>query len=248
MDDYLTARQVQELLKVDRITIYRMINDGRLHGSKIGQQWRFSRGDVESLLNGLRLVEETGKASDENGLPVHCLQTIQDLFSAVSEFPAIMTNMQGVPITTMSGGCGYCRLVYGTPAGEKTCQASWRKFVQLAHNGERRFTCHAGLHYAGTFVSIGAEPIGLFLVGGFRREGIYSIFGDLSFEKISQSTGIPQEVIQSEYEAVPLLLFEQEEKIDAWAASTSQAFESILQERSAFARRLKKIADLTQIP
>jgi excisionase family DNA binding protein len=248
MDDYLTARQTQELLKVDRITVYRMINDGRLHGTKIGQQWRFSRGDVESLLNGLRFGEDFGNAAEENSLPVHCLQTIQDLFSAVSEFPAVLINMQGMPITTMSRDCGYCRLVCGTPAGKKACQASWGKFIQLAHNGERRFTCHAGLHYAGTFVSIGADPIGLFLVGGFRREGVYSILGDLSFEKISQSTGAPQEVIRSEYEAIPLLLFEQEEKIDAWAASTSQAFESILQERSTFARRLKKIADLTQIP
>lgn len=50
MDDLLTTRQLQELLQVDRITIYRMLNDGRLQGFKVGGQWRFSRQAVELWL------------------------------------------------------------------------------------------------------------------------------------------------------------------------------------------------------
>ena len=34
MTDLLTTRQVQDILKVDRITIYRMLQDGRLKGVK----------------------------------------------------------------------------------------------------------------------------------------------------------------------------------------------------------------------
>ena len=49
MDDLLTTRQVQQLLKVDRITVYRMVQDGRLKGIKIGQQWRFPLSEVEHL-------------------------------------------------------------------------------------------------------------------------------------------------------------------------------------------------------
>ncbi len=52
MEDLLTTREVQELLKVDRITIYRMLQDGRLHGMKIGQQWRFPK-RVERLLHAI---------------------------------------------------------------------------------------------------------------------------------------------------------------------------------------------------
>jgi excisionase family DNA binding protein len=247
MDDFLTARQVQDILKVDRITIYRMINDGRLTGTKIGQQWRFPSADIESLLNGTKLGDETARSADDSGLPVHCLQTIQDLFSAVSEYPAAMFNMQGKPITETSMVFGYCRLVCGTSVGEKACQASREKFIQQAREGERRFTCHAGLHYAGTLVSVGLEPIGLFLVGGFRREGTYPDFGDESFAHLTQSAGTSIQVIQAAYESVSKLPFELETKLDSWAAATAQAFESILHERSAFARRLQKIADLTQI-
>jgi excisionase family DNA binding protein len=248
MEDFLTARQLQDILKVDRITIYRMINDGRLSGTKIGQQWRFPRADVESLLNGTKFGEETSHSADDSGLPVHCLQTIQDLFSAVSEYSSTMVNMQGKSITAKSRACGYCRLLCGSQDGQKACQASWEKFVHLALEGKRRFTCHAGLHYAGTLVSIGSEAIGLFLVGGFRREGIHPDFGDGSFGPITESTGVDLPVIQAAYDTVVKLPLEQEEKLDSWAAATAQAFESILHERSAFARRLKKIADLTQIP
>ena len=52
MDDLLSTRQVLNILKVDRITIYRMLQDGRLQGVKIGQQWRFTRSAVERLIGG----------------------------------------------------------------------------------------------------------------------------------------------------------------------------------------------------
>ena len=45
MENYLTTKQVQDLFKVDRITIYRMLQDGRLKGVKIGNQWRCCQQD-----------------------------------------------------------------------------------------------------------------------------------------------------------------------------------------------------------
>ena len=48
----LTAKQVQELLHVDRTTIYRMLKDGRLTGIKVGQHWRFSEQEVDDLVSG----------------------------------------------------------------------------------------------------------------------------------------------------------------------------------------------------
>ena len=51
MDDLLTTRQLQDLLQVDRITIYRMLHDGRLRGFKVGGQWRFSRTAIRSWID-----------------------------------------------------------------------------------------------------------------------------------------------------------------------------------------------------
>ena len=47
MADLLTTNQVQTLLKVDRTTIYRMVEQGRLPAIRVGKQWRFSRPEIE---------------------------------------------------------------------------------------------------------------------------------------------------------------------------------------------------------
>ena len=95
MDELLTAREVQEILKVDRITIYRMLNDGRLKGAKIGQQWRFSRSDVERLLGNEPPAEEPLPPEPNPSFPTHCVQTIQDLFSDVSQISALIVDTRG---------------------------------------------------------------------------------------------------------------------------------------------------------
>ena len=46
----LTTKQVQEIFRVDRSTIYRMAEDGRLPAVKVGRQWRFPSEHLESLL------------------------------------------------------------------------------------------------------------------------------------------------------------------------------------------------------
>ena len=52
MDELITTKQVQDLLQVDRITIYRMLKDGRLKGVKVGKQWRFQTQEIEDLVSG----------------------------------------------------------------------------------------------------------------------------------------------------------------------------------------------------
>ena len=41
MLNLISAKDVQELLQVDRSTVYRMAEDGRLPAIKVGRQWRF---------------------------------------------------------------------------------------------------------------------------------------------------------------------------------------------------------------
>jgi excisionase family DNA binding protein len=240
MDDFLTSRQTQDMLKVDRITIYRMLNDGRLKGTKIGQQWRFPRQEVERLLNGSWATEPAADSS----LPVHCLQTIQDLFSTVSQFSAALINPQGELITTISHPCAFCQMYSSSPASMEACRASRRRFIQQAEDGETRFTCHAGLNYVGKFVRSGQIIIALFIVGGYRP-GTES--GSIKHQLLLNE-GFSASEISRAFEEAPVLPFEQESKLDTWADAAAGAFESILLERSAFSHRLKKIADLTQIP
>ena len=47
----LTALEVQELLHIDRSTVYRMAEDGRLPAIRVGRSWRFPADRIESLLD-----------------------------------------------------------------------------------------------------------------------------------------------------------------------------------------------------
>src|SRR3989304_7971 len=49
---FLTTRDLQDLIRVDKSTIYRMAEDGRIPAVKIGRQWRFPADKVEAWLHG----------------------------------------------------------------------------------------------------------------------------------------------------------------------------------------------------
>ena len=48
MAELPTTKQLQDLLKIDRTTIYRMLGDGRLAGVKVGNQWRFPKEEIDA--------------------------------------------------------------------------------------------------------------------------------------------------------------------------------------------------------
>jgi excisionase family DNA binding protein len=50
MNDVLSVREVAEYLKLNEQTVYRLAREGKLPASKIGKQWRFSRRDIEALI------------------------------------------------------------------------------------------------------------------------------------------------------------------------------------------------------
>ena len=48
----LTALEVQELLHIDRSTVYRMAEDGRLPAIRVGRAWRFPTDQITAMLTG----------------------------------------------------------------------------------------------------------------------------------------------------------------------------------------------------
>ena len=80
MPELLTTKQLQDLLKIDRITVYRMLNDGRLKGVKIANQWRFPQNEIDRLMG-----EEPEKEEPEEfensipDFPSDCIQNVQEI-------------------------------------------------------------------------------------------------------------------------------------------------------------------------
>jgi excisionase family DNA binding protein len=247
MDDLLTTRQVQALLKIDRITIYRMLSDGRLKGVKIGSQWRFTPQEVERLLSGEAPREEAAPASGGN-FPTHCVQTIQNLFAAVSQISALCIDLQGELLTQPTGLCGLCQLMQQSPSGREACRSSWQETARQTINGEKFFTCHAGIQYiAAPFKDEDGKTAGFFLAGQFYWRSPAPADRKERMERLASEHHLSIEELERAEESVPVIEPALHARVEQWPLTAALAIESILQERTRFVQRLQQIANLTQI-
>ena len=130
--DLLTTKEVQDLLKVDRTTIYRMLKDGRLQGVKVGQQWRFPLSEIEGLLAGTHVHQEEIPLMPVSPLPLHCVAPIQRVFAEIAGVGAVTTAPDGQPLTEISNSCAFCDLMLASPSGRQACIASWRRLGRVA--------------------------------------------------------------------------------------------------------------------
>ncbi len=48
ISEYLTPREVMDLLYIGKNTLYRLLNSGELKGFRIGKQWRVRRDALEA--------------------------------------------------------------------------------------------------------------------------------------------------------------------------------------------------------
>jgi excisionase family DNA binding protein len=65
----LTALEVQELLHIDRSTVYRMAEDGRLPAIRVGRSWRFPTDRIEALLDAGHTEVPTPRTAAPGGDP-----------------------------------------------------------------------------------------------------------------------------------------------------------------------------------
>ncbi len=251
MDTLLTTRQVQEMLSVDRITVYRMLNDGRLKGVKIGQQWRFPRLEVERFLGhdaaAAPAAPAPAAAPADSSFPTHCVQTIQNLFAEIGQVSALVVDMQGRPLTKASGPCALCQMLQSSPNGAAACRASWGEFARQSAAGARYFTCHAGLQYTGMPIYDRDEQIGLFLAGEFYWQAQDAAGETARMQQLAAAHNLPAGALLEAARSVPVIAPEQHARVQSWPATAARAIHSILQERTGFLTRLQQIASLTQI-
>jgi len=149
VDDLLTTKQLQDLLQVDRITIYRMLNDGRLHGFKVGGQWRFSSREIEAWIEQQQGGPEPPAAvppADHETSPalqalsLSCVEAIQGVCAEALNIATVTVEPNGTLLTGVSNSCHLCDLIRSTEEGLHRCQTAWRR----VGNGQVH-PCHAGL-------------------------------------------------------------------------------------------------------
>jgi excisionase family DNA binding protein len=247
MDDLLSTRQVINILKVDRITIYRMLQDGRLQGVKIGKQWRFPRSAVERLIGGAVPQPEIPQPEANVTFPTHCVQTIQDLFSEVSQISAVIVDADGETLTEVSHPCRFCQIIRQTESGQEACRASWKEFARQSKAGSRYFTCHAGIQYISAPILAQEKLVGHFLAGEFYWQPPDPQEEASRIQRLASTYFLPVETLQQAAHTIPVIPTDQQTRVETWPTTAAKAVQSILGERTMFMERLQQIADLTQI-
>ncbi len=182
--ELLDARTVRETLKIDRSTVYRMAEDGRLPAIKVGRQWRFPAAAFEQWLQAqgsgasvnpfspspfLPFASTTPSLGDL--LPPTSVQLIQDTFAESIGAMAIITDMAGRPVTRLSNPCGLFAALADVDDLMELCVAHWQRLAGTI-DLEPRFTEGSlGLLCARGFIRAGTELKGMVFVGGFAPDG-----------------------------------------------------------------------------
>lgn len=177
----LTAKDVQNLLHVDRSTVYRMAEAGQLPAMRVGRQWRFPAADMHAWLktraapaapttptpprssSAIPTVEESSLATL---LPLDCVQLIQDSFAEMLNVMIVVTDMDGHPITKVSKPCGPFQAIRNLPNALEKCIADWAHFGEVLELEPQLIRSHLGLLGTRGLIRVGHQLKGMVIVGG----------------------------------------------------------------------------------
>lgn len=67
MEKLMTLEEVADYLRLSKDTVYRMANSGKIPASKVGNQWRFRKEDVDQWLEKNKNIAREGPLQGESG-------------------------------------------------------------------------------------------------------------------------------------------------------------------------------------
>ncbi len=254
MDTLLTTRQLQQLLQVDRITIYRMLEQGRLPGFKVGGQWRFSRRAIEEWLETQRdILALTGDIAPSTPtsvpLPIRCVQNVQDVFAEALDIAAVTTDLAGNPLTRVSHACAFCSLVLSTAEGRRRCGETWKAGALPGSPTVATKRCHAGLSCMSVLVRVGGNPVAVFsacqFVGSAKARDREAMLAEL--QQVAAELGLDAADLIDRRESVRVVPASEEARISRLVQRMSATLAEIGDERLALLSRLERIAEMTRV-
>jgi excisionase family DNA binding protein len=253
VDDLLTTRQLQDLLRVDRITIYRMLNDGRLRGFKVGGLWRFPRREIEAWLQeqqaGLgrtstSLLSAESPASSSRILPMICIQAMQAVCAEALDIAVVTTRPDGTPLADVSNSCEFCTLILSTELGQLRCAESWRQ----APDGQFH-PCHAGLLYVSFPVVVAGQPQAIAAACQFTSPGPNGAdpTWQLHLPELAAGIDLAEAELRAAVGSVRAIPANHLPRISRLLRRVADSFAEIGQERVNLLGRLEKIAEMSRI-
>jgi excisionase family DNA binding protein len=252
MPEMLTAKDMQELLKVDRSTIYRMAEAGRLPAIKVGKQWRFPEDHVAlwfkaqtvALAPPPRSLMAPPEADFASLLPLECVQLIQDAFAEALDVMLVITDMEGNPITEVSHRCGLFAIVSRVPDAVRKCVESWHTMGEAIEIEPRFVPDSLGLLCARGLVRVGTELKGMVVVGGIAPDAWPPSPGEV--QATAAKFGIDPQVLTAHLSQVYRLDRAERTRILSFVQRIADVIAHIATERHALMDKLEAIAQLAR--
>jgi len=247
MENLLSTKQLQDFLKVDRTTIYRMLKDGRLLGIRVGNQWRFSRETIDALMSGIEPIGQSPESQLKTPLPLNCIQPIQDVFADIAQVGSLTTAPDGVPLTQMSNTCRFCSAILQSASGRSACISSWRKLAAQSETRPQFVECHAGLMYARARIEIDGKLEAMVIAGQFYQVRPTEEQQNDRIQKLAVLHQLDTESLRKSAKDVPVIDDRMQSLIGSWLQKIAHTFEHFGQERLELMGRLRKIAAMTDV-
>jgi excisionase family DNA binding protein len=256
VEDLLTTKQLQDMLQVDRVTIYRMLKEGRLEGFKVGGQWRFSRRTILQWLHEKQAarepfvsVEIPGQVTASQLPSSSCMQAILDIFSEALGVGSVITVAQGAPLTSVSHPCRFCQMILSTEGGRRRCIDSWSELKSTARDFSLpSATCHAGLSYLSAPIQVQDRVVALIHAGQFLAGTSEARAGHQgALAELAAATGLEIGKLAQALTAVPRLDGGRLQQVSDLLQRVARALAEMAEERLSLVGRLQRIAEISQI-
>jgi excisionase family DNA binding protein len=260
MADLLTTSEVQDLLHVDRTTIYRMVDGGRLPAIRVGKQWRFSRSEIERWL--LSQVVAPGTPTQSGGapatdvqpaaggalrdvFPIACAQPIQDAFAELLGVMIVVTDMAGQPVTRVSNPCGLYAAVIQDEAALAGCVAHWQQMAGAIPLEPRFAPSELGLLCARGLIRVGNELRGMVFFGGIAPDEWPPT--EAQTAAIAAHFGLAPALVAAHAQGVYRMDRAARDRVLSYAQRIADIFSQMLEDRNVLYGRLQAIASLTAL-
>jgi len=255
MTDLLTTHQVQDLLNIDRTTIYRMVQSGQLPAIRVGKQWRFDRAEIDrwmraqaasgsmagATVHASTPAEATPALADL--MPLPSLQLVQDAFAEALGVMMVVTNMEGRPVTRVSNSCGLYDTVIGNAEAAARCIQGWQRLAGGLTLEPKFAPSDLGLLCARGLIRSGNELMGMVFLGGIAPEEWPP--SPEQIDAIAAHYGLDPVCVRTSVQAVHRLDRRGRERALGFVQRMADICSYMLEDWRGLHRRLQAIASLT---
>lgn len=252
MSEFLTTRQLQDILHVDRTTIYRMADNGRIPAVKVGSQWRFPRHSIEGWLKtqspvGATVQDAPTQSSPDlrSLLPIECVQRIQDAFADILGVMLVVTDLNGIAVTAPSHVCRLFVMAERSLAAQQQCRQEWVALAQQPDLQPTFSRSHLGLLHTRGLVRVGSELQAMLVVSGIAPASWPP--AETEIVRLSEYLDAPEEDVRQAIASAFVLNDGQKQQVLAYVQRIADIVAHIMNERNVLFAKLRSIAELTKI-